>query len=47
MVKSFYEAVRQKAIPTYYANQDTFGSGNEEINKSQRSEIKAQIKYKF
>ncbi len=53
----FYINLRYKGIrnmtmelrfaQTYYANQDTFGSGNEEIDKPRRSEIKAQIKYKF
>ncbi len=53
----FYINLRYKGIrnmtmelryaQTYYADQDTFGSGNEEINKPRRSEIKAQIKYKF
>ncbi len=32
---------------TYYSNQDVFGSGLEEISLPRRSEIKAQIKYKF
>ncbi len=32
---------------TYYSDQDTFGSGNELIDGNTRSEIKAQVKYKF
>ncbi len=32
---------------TYFANKTTFGSGLDEINKPQRSEIKAQIRYSF
>ncbi len=53
----FYLNLRYKGIrnmtmelrfaQTYYANQDTFGSGLEEIDKPRRSEIKAQIKYQF
>ncbi len=53
----FYLGMRYKGIrnmtlelrfaQTYYANQETFGSGLEEIAKPMRSEVKAQIKYKF
>lgn len=32
---------------TYWANQDTFGSGLEEIQGQTRTEVKAQIKYQF
>ncbi len=47
-----YKGIRNMTIElrysqTYYADQETFGSGNEEIDKPRRSEIKAQIKYKF
>ncbi len=51
-IKARYRGIRNLSLElrfsqTYYANQDTFGSGLEEINKPRRSEIKAQIKYKF
>lgn len=32
---------------TYYANRDTFGSGLEEIDGQRRTEVKAQVKYRF
>ena len=32
---------------TFFANKTTFGSGLDEINQSQRSELKAQIRYSF
>lgn len=47
-----YKGVRNMTMElryaqTYYSNQDFFGSGQELINQPKRSEIKAQIKYKF
>jgi hypothetical protein len=32
---------------TFWKNQDNFGSGNEEIQGQTRTQVSAQIKYKF
>jgi len=47
-----YRGIRNMTIEmryarTYWANQETFGSGLEEINGQNRSELSAQIKVKF
>lgn len=51
-IKLRYTGIRNMSLEfrfaqTYYSNQDSFGSGLEEINKPRRSELKAQMKYKF
>ena len=53
----YYVNLRYKGIPnvtlelrfaqTYWADQQTFGSGLEEIDGNTRSEVKAQVKFKF
>lgn len=47
-----YKGVRNLTLEarfaqTYWADQDSFGSGLQEINGQTRSEVKAQIKYQF
>lgn len=51
-IKLRYTGIRNLSLEmrfaqTYYSNQDTFGSGLEEIDKPRRTEVKAQLKYKF
>jgi hypothetical protein len=40
-------SVELRFAQTWYADQNTFGSGWDEIARPQRSEIKAQVQYKF
>ena len=47
-----YKGIRNMTLElrysrTYWANQETFGSGLEEINGQSKSEVKAQVKLKF